>query len=190
MFDNHNIFVFDDIISDELCDECIDLIDKYATQDESEFVVRTNVKAKGFSVQTCGLIDIKIRKDINEKLYNVMSKLIESISLKVDISVTSDAGFQFRKIHGETNLHTDGVCHSCSDKSTENAKLRQMAVIIALNSDYDGGEFYFPIQDITIKLKKGQIITFPPFWTHPHLVRSPENNTFRYTINTWLCGLG
>ena len=64
-----------------------------------------------------------------------------------------------------------------------------MAVIIALNGDYDGGQFYFPNQDVTIKLKKGQIITFPPFWTHPHATKTLENNTFRYTINTWLCGI-
>ena len=61
-----------------------------------------------------------------------------------------------------------------------------MSVIIALNDDYDGGEFYFPIQDYKIKLKKGDIILFPPYWTHPHKVYSPLNRTYRYTINSWL----
>jgi len=61
-----------------------------------------------------------------------------------------------------------------------------MSIIIALNDDYEGGEFYFPIQDFRIKLKKGQIIVFPPYWTHYHMVDSPINETYRYTLNTWL----
>ena len=61
-----------------------------------------------------------------------------------------------------------------------------MSIIIALNDDYEGGEFYFPTQDFKIKLKKGQIIAFPPYWTHPHMVDSPTDGTYRYTINTWL----
>ena len=42
-----------------------------------------------------------------------------------------------------------------------------MSVIIALNDDYEGGEFYFPKQDYKVKLKKGDIICFPPYHTHP-----------------------
>ena len=65
-------------------------------------------------------------------------------------------------------------------------KIRKLSVIICLNDDYDGSEFYFPAQDYKIKLKKGEAIAFPPYWTHPHEVSAPENGTFRYTINTWL----
>ena len=61
-----------------------------------------------------------------------------------------------------------------------------MALIIALNSDYDGGEFNFPFQNFKTKLKQGEVIIFPAAHTHPHEVSSPENGTLRYTINTWL----
>ena len=61
-----------------------------------------------------------------------------------------------------------------------------MSIIIALNDDYEGGIFHFPYQDFNVKLKKGQLIAFPPYWTHLHGVESPANGTFRYTINTWL----
>tara|TARA_Y100000996_G_scaffold62569_1_gene42443 strand:- start:9 stop:200 length:192 start_codon:yes stop_codon:yes gene_type:complete len=61
-----------------------------------------------------------------------------------------------------------------------------MSIIIALNSDYEGGEFYFPKQDYRIKLKQGDIICFPPYYTHPHMVDPVLNRTYRYTINTWL----
>ena len=42
-------------------------------------------------------------------------------------------------------------------------------------------------QDIKVKLKKGSVIIFPPFWTHPHETEDLLNNTYRYTINTWSC---
>ena len=60
-----------------------------------------------------------------------------------------------------------------------------MSVIFCLNSNYQDGEFYFPKQNFKIKLKKGDILCFP-YYTHPHMVTSPTNNTYRYTINTWL----
>ena len=67
-------------------------------------------------------------------------------------------------------------------------EIRNMSIIIALNEDYDGGELCFPEQDFTIKLRKGQAVAFPPYWTHPHYTNELKNNTYRYTINTWLYG--
>jgi len=190
MSEKDNIFVFDDIISDEICNDCISIIDRYAVNDESEYIKDTKVKANSFMLNdsTSQTIEYEIRKDINEKLYGIMNKLIHSICKKRNLTITSDSGFQFRKIYGETQMHTDGIFRSYGE-SIEFGEARLMAVIIALNGDYDGGQFYFPNQDVTIKLKKGQIITFPPFWTHPHATKTLENNTFRYTINTWLCGI-
>lgn len=60
------------------------------------------------------------------------------------------------------------------------------SLVIGLNDDYDGGEFYFPNQKFKHKLKKGEIILFPPYWTHPHFTFPLLNRTYRYTINTWL----
>ena len=93
-----------------------------------------------------------------------------------------------RKIYGATREHKDGILsqNDKTNKSVFKNQIRNMSVIIALNDDYDGGEFYFPIQDYKIKLKKGDIILFPPYWTHPHKVNPPLNRTYRYTINTWL----
>ena len=63
--------------------------------------------------------------------------------------------------------------------------VRNASMIFALNDDYDGGEFHFPCQDIHIRMKKGSVIIFPPYWTHPHEVSCIRNGTYRYTINTW-----
>ena len=67
-------------------------------------------------------------------------------------------------------------------------KSRTVSIIIALNSDYEGGKFYFPFQNYKVKLKQGDAIVFPAAHTHPHKVSSPKNGTLRYTINTWIFG--
>jgi hypothetical protein len=92
-----------------------------------------------------------------------------------------------RKIHGPTRLHKDGInIEPIENKYIPVKKIRNMSIIICLNDDYEGGEFYFPIQDFRVRLKKGEILAFPPYWTHQHMVETPTNNTYRYTINTWL----
>lgn len=41
-----------------------------------------------------------------------------------------------------------------------------------LSDDYEGGELYFPRQDITYKLNTGDLLLFPGSITHPHLVKT------------------
>ena len=95
--------------------------------------------------------------------------------------MVGDTAYQFRKIFGETRLHYDGIKGSYEDTNE-----RFLSVIICLNDDYEGGEICFPVQDRIIKMKKGDILAFPPYWTHPHYSNDLLNKTYRYTINTWL----
>ena len=92
-----------------------------------------------------------------------------------------DSGYHLRKIYGETRLHFDGISGFNGDN-----KKRFLTVIICLNIDYEGGEICFPVQNRTIKMKKADILAFPPYWTHPHYSKDLLNKTYRYTINTWL----
>ena len=73
----------------------------------------------------------------------------------------------------------------CSDKYGDVYE-RKLSIIVGLNSNFEGGEFYFPLQDFKTHVKKGQAICFPPYFTHPHRVQEPTEGTYRYTINTWL----
>lgn len=74
------------------------------------------------------------------------------------------------------------------NRKVDKNAIRNMTVILQLNEDYDGGDFCFPEQNIRVKMKKGQIIAFPPLWTHPHYTKELENHTSRYSIITWLYG--
>lgn len=121
-------------------------------------------------------------KELKTNIQIIIKKIIDYLSKNYEIKCSGDSGYQLRKIYGETRIHKDGTFDN--NKNINNT--RCISLIIALNDDYEGGEFYFPIQNIKVKLKKGQIIAFPPYWTHPHCTMELLNRTYRYTINTWL----
>jgi hypothetical protein len=140
-------------------------------------------------------ITIDYVNDIENKItarMKVLNDIFNQINSNINLKYNS--GYGLRKVYGETKLHIDSVVKMLNndiisiDNDYNNERvIRNSSVIFTLNSDYDGGIFKFPYQDVSIKLKKGSVIIFPPYWTHPHLVTSVENNTFRYTINTWSC---
>ena len=180
----NQIFVFDNVLSLELCNELRKIIDKYATTIEKNMNSDSNVNGL-----TCSLFDIN-DKELVKKWENIMFKTIGKVIDLVKnetfiIPMIHDTGYQLRKIYGPTGLHIDGLGVNENEKYVEINRIRTASVIIALNNDYEGGEFVFPEQDVRIKLKAGQAIVFPPFWTHPHKTEE-LNGTYRYTVNTWL----
>jgi predicted 2-oxoglutarate/Fe(II)-dependent dioxygenase YbiX len=177
------IYIIDDILSPDVCEATRSYIDIVCTEDEKESNPDTNVSSKKHG----------IFQDQDPELYDIVSQAInENIVNKFKcFKMTGKDVLSLRKIYGPTKRHMDNPNPYVNDKEVKTISvdgLRTLTVIIALNSDYDGGEFIFPAQDIKVKLKRGQAIAFPPYWTHPHLVTSPENGTFRYTINTWIYG--
>ena len=130
--------------------------------------------------------------EVNDKeQYKIITNCLSKISkymkdmTGLEAYNTNDGSVLLRKIHGATKIHCDGIVHNPSNLCFEN-NVRVFSTIIALNSDYEGGELCFPNQDVKIKLEAGDAIVFPPYRTHPHYTNA-LNGTFRYTINTWLC---
>ena len=169
-----HIIIIDNFISSEICDSIVKEIESKATIDELKMNSDTNVKCKS------------IPRDINDKLVsspfvnNQFVNLAKKINLEYGINIQSINIPNYRKIYGNTRIHVDGV----SDGLGKTDK-RTLSAIVSLNNDYEGGEIVFPIQNREIKLEKGQIILFPPYWTHPHYTNDLKNETFRYTINSW-----
>ncbi len=145
-----------------------------------------------------GLSQYDIRKYIqklNKKFENVYG-IFKKINGRISVKYNSD--YIMRIITGATLLHADNLVKDKSfilnqllrehesDSLNMNMNVdRALTTIIALNSDYDGGELVFPDQDVTIKLKEGNIVCFPPYWTHPHRSNELLNDTNRYTITCW-----
>lgn len=185
---NNNIFIIDerDILSYEFCDELIAYLDNTEKTNVEKWESRQNVNCKFIHIEN--IEDENDKKNFDDKLFNITGKVIQHLYNKYELKSTGDSGYCLRKIYGPTRAHSDGISVTAvqDGKYIPIRKIRNLSLIMALNSDYEGGEFYFPIQDYKVTLKKGQIIAFPPYWTHKHMVNAPTNGTYRYTINTWL----
>ena len=130
--------------------------------------------------------------EVNDKeQYNIIKNCLSKISkymkdmTHVEAYYPTDGCVRLRKIYDATKIHCDGIVHNPSNPCFEN-NVRVFSTIIALNSNYEGGELCFPNQGVEIKLEAGDAILFPPYRTHLHYTNR-LNGTFRYTINTWLC---
>jgi predicted 2-oxoglutarate/Fe(II)-dependent dioxygenase YbiX len=63
----------------------------------------------------------------------------------------------------------------------KNLKISHFAVLVYLNEDFDGGDLVFPLQNITIRPKKGMTVIFPTSFLYPHAV-SPVFLGERYMV--------
>jgi hypothetical protein len=181
-FPENQIFLYDNVISEKCMNELKKFIDENADEEES-YNPGSNVQAMQIHVDK--IKDKKSQKYWDDKICRIVSKIYQNVCERSGSPEhVGDTGYQLRRIHGPTRKHTDGITGSIKDSYVER-DLRLFSLIIALNDDYEGGEFHFPEQKTIIKLKAGQAILFPPYWTHPHYT-GELNGTFRYTINTWI----
>jgi predicted small secreted protein len=163
-------------------------------------ITTANYVARKFGVRSAmpGYIAMKLCPELqlvpcNYRKYKAVSDIMKEINNKIVFETNS--GYCLRKIYGKTRNHVDnitevynsGITFIKNNKMGDYKMIRDASIIFTLNDDYEGGEFKFTYHDIKVKLKKGSVIIFPPFWTHPHETEELINDTYRYTINTWSC---
>ena len=186
-------------------------LNKYMYSDDSlyyEFSTETttynsllnnvNQKLNIYTNDLNGITEKEIHDYLNilNKKTNIIKQIIKPINDK--LSFEFDSGFCLRKIFGPTRPHIDGIhldkvfnisfIQRCAESRKINMNtpiIRNCSAVFTLNDDYEGGLFKFQYFDISIKLKKGSVIIFPPYWTHKHETTELLNKTYRYTVNTW-----
>ena len=62
---------------------------------------------------------------------------------------------------------------------------REVAAVVYLNDDYEGGHTVFPRHGLSVAPRRGNLTAFPADRTHPHAVGTVENGV-RYTMIMWL----
>ena len=176
------IFVFDldDVITVEECDFIVNAIKTYKIRDLESTLGKqsglSNVKCHSISLDSIAIQNNIVSADIKKTLKKAFGKVKRKLGSLMDLRGVHD--LNLREIYGPTKPHYDCPINRGDD--------RMLSVIIALNDDYKGGVIHFPEQQFSCKLRKLQMIAFPPFWTHPHFVTKPLDGTVRYTVNTWL----
>jgi len=171
-----HIYLVDDLISEKDCKILIDFIQK-ESQEETDLNSDTNVKAKVAIIDQD--MDIIVKPALNK-----ICRMLTNDGFGISDSTVPI----LRQIYGPTDFHTDNVYDDVREKTVPIDRIRCMSLVIALNDDYEGGEFCFPEQVCKVKLVRGQALLFPPFWTHPHYTNKLHNDTFRYTITSWFYG--
>jgi len=175
--DSTSIYILRNVISNEKMQDIKKIIDKYAN---IIGIPPNNVKSTFLQFQDLEHYNPKIYQEIKGTFEYIRNKTETHICILKN-RVQYDF-MQLRKIHGPTRMHVDAETTQIFENKITN--IWTWAVIVALNSDYEGGQFYFPRQNVTVKLKAGEALIFPPYWTYPHCTNA-LNGTFRYTINTW-----
>ena len=173
------------VVNSKLCDDTIQFLEK--TIENEPNIIQTEKWENCRNVNAKYIISEYIEKN-NPNLFHRINmcyrKIIsELINMKYSISQIGyhNNTFTVRKIYGPTREHADGLYNNNESKHG----VRYASCIINLNNDYNGGEFIFKEQNFKYKMKKNDIIIFPPYYSHPHLTLPLEDRTYRYTINTW-----
>ncbi len=182
-----NVFTISDVFTATQCDEIVSYIQKNSAlwgERDVGYASGNNVECKFLVLNELIKQDVTGAKEIDDLIFKRVNDVLAAFrEIRLDFKGIHDDGYTLRRIHGGTKCHVDGV-HS----KTAGFKnfVRCLSLIVVLNDDYDGGIFNFPNQNIRLKVKKGEVIMFPPYWTHPHSVTNVGEGQARYTINTWI----
>lgn len=182
-----NIFTAASVISDCQCD----FITYYILKNSSLWEERDISYESGNNV-ACNYLTLNSLKsrgiqhaiELDGFIYTIITTMLHKLKeLRSEFTASEDDGYTLRRIYGGTKRHADGVHSKLSGPKNV---VRALSLIIVLNDDYDGGIFNFPYQNIKFRVKKGEVLMFPPYWTHPHSVTSVGEGQSRFTINTWI----
>lgn len=154
--------------------EKIKIIYEYSKANDDKFSEIGNSEAE-FTVHTfqSEAIDAEMVKnlvtDIGKDVYDYVCKSYSGIFKEFDPLMSHIA--RFSEGYG---------MHEHFDESRPN----DIATLVYINSDYSGGEIYFPGYDISIKPEAGDLVFFPDNPNYVHGVK-PILSGVRYTTPRW-----
>jgi len=180
---NDYIVTLDNVLTHKLCDA---ILAEYADTDEWELTtvgnneVRTDIRTANI-IQMSNEFVVDKNFDTRKKLDSyVFASVGDAIRRYRDIfsrcEINRDSGYDLlRYKEGEFyTQHTD----SFTDVP------RAVSCSLALNDDYEGGEFGFFDREVVVKAPKGGAVLFPSNFMYPHEIMPVTKGT-RYSIITW-----
>lgn len=183
------INIYNNAISENLCDEIIDTLENNLKSDglyrwqpamvtEADEALETARKCVDFKLSSKNLGPVT---EENKPFYDMHQKTFEKIKPAVDdygrywgVGIQYYESFNFVKYEGSGThfkIHAD---HGPAYVTT-------ISVVAYVNDDYEGGELYFPRFDLTIKPKKGDVVVFPSTYIYEHASNDMISGT-KYSI--------
>jgi hypothetical protein len=176
------IVVFENIVSNELCDE---IIEEY--NNDSNFIPSTVSDGYRIDIRNSSYLDMsnsfiiqqnqEKRKTIDGKLFDCAGEAIKKYSTKFGrVCIQGDSGYTLLRYQegGFYSQHTDHFLQAP----------RIVSCSFTLNDDFESGEFGFFNRELVYRPPKGSALMFPSNFLYPHEVMPVTKGT-RYSIITW-----
>jgi hypothetical protein len=176
---------YDNILSDELCDEIISnfLKEKNTHEGQTSGGVNKSVKnTTDFHLQNNCTNDewVKIDDELYKKLnYCVTQYRSKYKAFEFSFNELKDTGFQIQRY-----IKNEGFYIDHNDFRLVNNEYRTLTFLFYLNDVDEGGETDFLFGKVLVKPKKGKCILFPASWMFPHKGCIPISND-KYIITGW-----
>lgn len=118
-----------------------------------------------------------LRTHIDNELHIATQKIIRKYKGKFKtVQIESDTGYDLLR-YETGQFYTQHI-------DSFNEMPRMLSCSIALNDNYEGGEFAFFDGELKYKIPKGSAILFPSNFMYPHEIMPVTSGT-RYSIVTW-----
>lgn len=178
--DVDHIMVIDDVFSAELCQEIIRRFEADPAKNNAYSTTNDKLSMPYRQGLCITISERESWRDIDQQLYQGITEAARCYMLRYNIQTDAiDNGYTVARFEpGEvTRPHIDSV----HGKSV----FRLITAVCYLNDLDQGGETYFIQQGASVKPKRGRVVLFPPFFTHPH--GSTPASDRRYIMVTWIC---
>lgn len=180
---NDYIIVLDNVLTHSLCNA---ILNEYAKTDEWEQTVvgggnvRTDIRSATTIQMSQDFVlqkNYATRKKLDSYVFASVGDAIRRYKEKFEhCCIDADSGYELLRY--ETGQfyaqHTDSFM----------ARPRAVSCSLALNDDYEGGEFGFFDRKLVVKAPKGGAVLFPSNFMYPHEILPVTSGT-RYSIITW-----
>lgn len=176
---NNFIYVYDDVLSSDTCDQMRQEFEK--SPDIYEGITGSGKSDKKQNHEL--YINPKHHnwKILDQQLYKIFSSYSKDYFSCFDWLNFNyrDVGYfikKYRRSHDYFRTHVDA--------SALKNSARILSAIIYLNTVEQGGETEFTNLNIKVQPKTGRLLFFPPMWMYPHRAIMPVSAD-KYTVNTF-----
>jgi len=176
------ITVFQGAISQEVCRQTCNELDKVNWQQHTFYDVKTDSYHSTEKELSVYFDQVTTKPYLMQLEHTLLTEYINDFNFSWYNSWTSFSEIRFNRYNEQTNmkLHCDHI-HSLFDG--ERKGIPTLSVLGNLNSNYEGAEFV--MWDQVIPLGEGDVIIFPSNFMYPHLVKDCTKGT-RYSFVSWV----
>lgn len=169
------IVVIKQIVPHALCDSIIKEYEKCNQWNKA--ITRGETTHRKCSLIPMSVQDTDYRKKLDFDVFNCTVKCIEGYNEKFNYStIDEDTGYDLLK-YDTGDYYKEHVDSYITEP-------RLISCSLALNDNFEGGEFGFFGNSLKYRLSKGDAIMFPSNFMYPHEVNTVTKGT-RYSIITW-----